>query len=62
MDKRCGNALSQYVTVEGEIEVQEIPLALFFLLMVFFIVIMAIVLVAFPPQRIAEWLTKSKKK
>jgi hypothetical protein len=32
--------------------------ALFFLLLVLFIAVMAVALVAFPPQRIAEWLTK----
>jgi hypothetical protein len=37
-------------------------MALAALLLVFFIAIVAIVLVAFPPQRIAEWLTKDKKK
>jgi hypothetical protein len=36
--------------------------ALFFLLLMFFIAILAVVLMAFPPQRIAEWLTKEKKK
>ena len=40
-------------------------MALAALLFVFFIAIVAIVLAAFPPQRIAEWLTsgdKNKKK
>jgi hypothetical protein len=37
-------------------------LALVFLLIVFLIVIAAVVLAAFPPHRVAEWLTKSKKK
>jgi hypothetical protein len=36
--------------------------ALVILLFVFLVVILAVVLVAFPPQRIAEWLTKSAKK
>jgi len=37
-------------------------MALVALLLVFLIVIVAIVLVAFPPHRIAEWLTKGAKK
>lgn len=37
-------------------------MALAVLLFVFFIAIVAIVLVAFPPQRIAEWLTSGKDK
>jgi hypothetical protein len=37
-------------------------MALFFLLFVFFIVIAAIVLFAFPPHRIAEWLGRSSNK
>jgi hypothetical protein len=37
-------------------------LALAFLLLVFLFVIAAIVLAAFPPHRMAEWLTKGKKK
>jgi hypothetical protein len=37
-------------------------MALAVLLFVFFIVIVAIALVAFPPQRIAEWLTKGARK
>jgi hypothetical protein len=37
-------------------------MALFFLLMVFVFVIGAIVLFAFPPQKIAEWLGRSSKK
>jgi hypothetical protein len=32
--------------------------ALFFLLVVLLIAVLAVALVAFPPQRIAEWLTK----
>lgn len=36
-------------------------MALFFLLVVLFIVLVAIVLAAFPPTRIAEWLTGKKK-
>jgi cbb3-type cytochrome oxidase subunit 3 len=36
-------------------------MALFFLLFVFFIVLVALVLWAFPPTRIAEWLTGKKK-
>jgi len=37
-------------------------MALAALLFVFFIVILAVAFVAFPPQRIAEWLTKGAKK
>jgi hypothetical protein len=37
-------------------------MALAILLFVFFVVILAVALVAFPPQRIAEWLTKGAKK
>jgi hypothetical protein len=37
-------------------------MALFFLLFVFFVVIAAIVLFAFPPHRIAEWLGRSSNK
>jgi hypothetical protein len=37
-------------------------MALAVLLFVFLIVILAVALVAFPPQRIAEWLTKGSKK
>jgi cbb3-type cytochrome oxidase subunit 3 len=37
-------------------------LALFFLLLVLFIVILAVVFMAFPPQRVAEWLTRGSKK
>jgi hypothetical protein len=37
-------------------------LALFFLLVVLFFVIVVIVLFAFPPHRLAEFLTKSDKK
>jgi len=37
-------------------------MALAALLFVFFIAIVAIVLAAFPPHRIAEWLTTSKDK
>lgn len=36
-------------------------MALVFLLLVFFIVLVAIVLWAFPPTVIAEWLTGKKK-
>ncbi len=36
-------------------------MALFFLLLVFVIVIAAIVLAAFPPNKIVAWMTKSKK-
>jgi hypothetical protein len=36
-------------------------LALFFLLFVFFIVIAAIVLWAFPPHKIVAWMAKGKK-
>jgi len=36
-------------------------MALFFLLLVFFIVLIAIVLAAFPPTKVAEWLTGKKK-
>jgi hypothetical protein len=35
--------------------------ALFFLLLVLFVVLVAIVLAAFPPTRVAEWLTGKKK-
>jgi hypothetical protein len=37
-------------------------MALAGLLLIFFIAIVAIVLFAFPPQRIAEWLTGNKDK
>jgi hypothetical protein len=37
-------------------------MALFVLLAVFFFVIVAIVLFAFPPHRIAEWLGRSSQK
>ena len=40
---------------------EEGGVALFFLLFVFFIVIVGVVLLAFPPNAMAEWLTKSKK-
>jgi hypothetical protein len=36
-------------------------MALALLLLVFFIVILAVAFAAFPPQRIAEWLTKGDK-
>jgi hypothetical protein len=37
-------------------------MALVGLLLVFFIVIVAIALAAFPPHRIAEWMAKGDKK
>jgi hypothetical protein len=37
-------------------------MALVGLLFVFFILIVAIVLAAFPPERIAQWMTKGSKK
>jgi hypothetical protein len=37
-------------------------MALAGLLVVFFILIVAIVLAAFPPHRIAEWMAKGDKK
>jgi hypothetical protein len=37
-------------------------MALLGLLIVFFIVIVAIAFAAFPPHRVAEWLTKGGKK
>jgi hypothetical protein len=37
-------------------------MALFVLLVVFFFVIVAIVLFAFPPHRIAEWLGRGSNK
>jgi hypothetical protein len=36
--------------------------ALFFLLLVLFIVVIAVAFAAFPPHRIAEWLTKKNPK
>jgi hypothetical protein len=37
-------------------------LALFFLLLVFFIIIVAIALFVFPPSRIVAWLDKGSRK
>ena len=37
-------------------------MALFFLLLVLFIAVMAVALVAFPPNRIVEWLTGKERK
>jgi hypothetical protein len=37
-------------------------LALFFLLLVFFIVVIAIALAVFPPHKLVAWLDKGKKK
>jgi hypothetical protein len=45
----------------GRLE-ERIRLALFFLLLVFFIVVIAIALAVFPPHKLVAWMEKGKKR